>query len=163
MVAEKNYLIDKLKVAGVRGTMHTTMKSLKNCNLSHVGAVLRMNEEFTHSGSKKIYGDQEGRQRMRRKLFDRKTSLRVVIADSDEAKCEAILERFLKEVGKGLCVDGNWVGLEVKDVEWLEDEDSILKAKIATQFVVEFTGGIYQDNDMKQLKLEEIEAEVTDD
>lgn len=162
MVAEKDYLMEALSKSGVKGNIHTTMKSLKNCSLSHVAAVLRMNEELIRSSSKKAYKDQEGHERMRRKLFERKTNFRVVIADSEEKKCEETFERFLKKIGKGLYVDGSWVGLEVKEVEWLEDEDSILKAKIAVQFIVEFTGGIYQDNDMRQFTLGKIETEVTD-
>lgn len=148
MKAERDFLVQKLKDAGIRGKIHESMKSLKNCNEVHVGAVLRTEENFTRSGSKKRFTDQQGQRKQRNKLFKRTTELHVVIADTDEAKVEEILTRFLKSISKGLDVDGNWVDIEIGKADWVEGDDSILKSKIAVEFDVTLTGGIYTDTDV---------------
>ena len=153
MVIEKNYLIKTLKESGIKSQVYTNMKKLKQGNEPHVGAVLRNGETFTRSGSKKVYTDQEGRRKRRVKLWNRSTSLHVVIADTSEEKVEEILENFLVNLKKGLDVNGNWTDIEVGDADWVEDGDSILKAKVAVQFDVTFEGGIYQDRKIQPLEI----------
>ena len=82
MVKERNYLIETLKSSGIKSQVYTNMKKLKAGNEVHVGAVLRNGETFARSGSKKTYIDQEGQRKRRVKLWDRSTSLHVVIAVS---------------------------------------------------------------------------------
>lgn len=122
-------------------------------NEVHVGAVLRNGETFARSGSKKTYIDQEGQRKRRVKLWDRSTSLHVVIADTSEEKVEEILENFLQNLKKGIDVDGNWVNIVVGEADWVEEGDSILKAKVAVQFDITFEGGIYQDRDIKPMDI----------
>ena len=153
MKVHRDFLVKTLKDAGVKGKIHESMKSLKNCNEIHVGAVLRIGEKFSRSGSKKKYTDQEGQRKQRNRLFDRTTTLHVVIADSDEDKVEDILTKFLKQIAKGLEVDGNWVGIELGDADWVEGDDSILKSKIAVEFDVTLTGGVYTDIDLKGVNI----------
>ena len=157
MVIEKNYLIKTLKESGIKSQVYTNMKKLKQGNEPHVGAVLRNGETFTRSGSKKVYTDQEGRRKRRVKLWNRSTSLHVVIADTSEEKVEEILENFLVNLKKGLDVNGNWADIEVGDADWVEDGDSILKAKVAVQFDVTFEGGIYQDRKIQPMEIGSIE------
>ncbi len=157
MVIEKNYLIKTLKESGIKSQVYTNMKKLKQGNEPHVGAVLRNGETFTRSGSKKVYTDQEGRRKRRVKLWNRSTSLHVVIADTSEEKVEEILENFLVNLKKGLDVNGNWTDIEVGDADWVEDGDSILKAKVAVQFDVTFEGGIYQDRKIQPMEIGFIE------
>ena len=149
MKEERDYLVGVLKKAGIRSTVHDSLKSLKNCNETHVGAVLRVKETFARSGSKKIYGE-EGQRKQRKKLH-------VVIADSNEEKVDAILTNFMKNIGKGVPVDRNWVEINVGDVDWIEEGDSILKSKIAVEFDVTLTGGIYEDTDLKKVEVGQIE------
>ena len=47
MKAERDFLVQELKKAGIHGKIHESMKSLKNCNEVHAGAVLRTGEGFT--------------------------------------------------------------------------------------------------------------------
>lgn len=148
MKIERDFLVQTLKASGIHGKIHGSMKSLKNCNEVHVGAVLRTGEGFTRSGSKKRYTDQEGQRKQRNRLFVRTTQLHVVIADTDEEKVEGILTRFLKRIAKGFEVDGNWVDIEIGEADWVEGDDSILKSKIAVEFDVILTGGIYTDRDI---------------
>lgn len=160
MKIERDFLVQTLKDAGIHGKVHESLKSLKNCNEVHVGAVLRVNESFTRSGSKKKFTDQEGQRKQRKKLFDRITTLHVVIADSDEDKVEAVLTKFLKKISKGLAVDNNWVGIDIGDADWVEGDDSILRSKIAVEFDVTLTGGIYTDDDIKEVSIDNVESQI---
>lgn len=153
MVAERNYIVQTLRTAGIKSQIYTTLKKLKQGNEVHVGAVLQNDDTFSRSGSKKIFADQEGQRKRRRKLWDRNTSFCVVIADTSEEKVEKILENFLRTLKKGIDVDGNWVNIVVGEADWLEEGDSILKAKVAVQFLITFEGGIYEDKDMKPIKI----------
>lgn len=98
MEKEREFLVQTLKNSGVHGKIHETLKSLKLCKEIQLGAVLRVNESFRRSGSKKKYTDQEGHRKQRSKLFERVTTLHVVIADSDEEKVDDILTEFLRNV-----------------------------------------------------------------
>lgn len=153
MVKERNYIVETLKNSGIESQVYTNMKKLKQGNEVHVGAVLRNGETFTRSGSKRKFVDQEGRQKRRVKLWDRNTSLHVVIADTSEEKVEEILEEFLRNLKKGIDVDGNWVNIVVGEADWVEEGDSILKAKVAVQFDITFEGGIYEDRDIKPMDI----------
>lgn len=158
MKIERDFLVQTLKDAGIHGKIHESMKSLKNCSEVHVGAVLRTGEGFTRSGSKKRFTDQQGQRKQRNKLFVRTTSLHVVIADTNEEKVEEILTKFLKRIAKGLEVDGNWVDIEIGEADWVEGDDSILKSKIAVEFDVTLTGGIYTDTDIVVANVGSIET-----
>lgn len=148
MKAEKDYLESVLRAAGYKGHIFTSMKELSTSNESYIAAILRDGEVFTISGSKRKYEDQSGARMKRTKLFDRQTRLKVVIGDTTEARCEETLVSFLTRMGKGTAVDRNWVDIEMGDADWVEDKDSILKAKMAVEFPVTFRGGIYQDTDL---------------
>lgn len=155
MIAEKNYLISKLKEAGIKSQVYTSMKKLKQSNEIHIAAVLIDGETFIRSGSKRKY-DQEGQRKRRIKLYDKTTKVKVVIADSDEVKVNKILENFLIKIGKGFEDNSNWIELTVGDADWVEEGDSILKAKIAVQLELTFIGGIYEDRDIKPMSIGDI-------
>lgn len=159
MVAEKNYLVRTLKEAGVRSQVYTSKKKLKQANELHAGAVLYNGDRLSRSGSKRKYTDQEGRRKLRVKLWDRETSFHVVIADTTAEKTEEILDSFLRRLKKGIPIDGNWVGIDAGEVDWVDEADSILKAKVAVQFDVTFTGGIYEDRDIRTVQAGSVETE----
>lgn len=146
MKVEREFLVGKLKEAGIRGRVYESVKDLKNSNSVQAGAVLRVEERFVRSGSKKRFEDNEGRRRQRNRLFERETVLHVVIADSDEDKVDAVFTRFLSIVSKGFPVDGNWVDIEIGDADWLEKNDTILKSCIVVEFDVTLHGGIYSED-----------------
>lgn len=156
MKAEKEYLIAHLKEAGIKSQVYTSLKKMKLAGEPHLGAVLTNGETFTRSSSTKNY--QRG-QKKRAKMFDRTTSFRVVIADINEERCEEILASFLSALDRGIPVNGNWEALEVGTADWVEEGDSILKAKIAVQINIDFIGGIYQDRTLKAVGLGEIKIE----
>ena len=154
----KQYLLDKLKEAGLKSKPHTTQKSLERSQDSHLGAVLFESETFNRNGSKTRYSDQTGAQKKRRKVFDRGLSFTVIIGDYTEDAAEAMFERFLSGLGSGIMVDGNFVPLEVEGADWVDSDDSILKAKVAVQIKVRFDGGIYRDTDFAKLTELEVES-----
>lgn len=158
MVKEKDYLIGKLKEAGIKSQVYTSMKKLKQANEPHLGAVLRSGEKLSRSGSKRTFTDQEGQRKRRVKLWNRDTTLHVVIADTSEEKAEEILEKLLTSIGKGVAADGNWAKVAIGDMDWVEEGDSVLKAKIAVQFDVTFEGGIYIDRELKPVEVDTKEA-----
>lgn len=158
MVKERNYIVETLKSSGIKSQVYTNMKKLKQGNEVHVGAVLQNSETFTRSGSKRKFIDQEGQRKRRVKLWDRSISFHVVIADTSEEKVEGILEEFLRNLKKGIDVDGNWANIVVGETDWVEEGDSILKAKVAVQFDITFEGGIYEDRDIKPMDVDSVQV-----
>lgn len=159
MKAEKDFLIRLLKEAGIKSAVYTSMKKLKAANEMHLGAVLVSGDSFTRSKHRKAYTDHEGVRKSRHRIWERDTEMKVVIADSDEGHCEDILEQFLLLVPKGIYVDGNWISIEVGKADWVEEGDSILRAKVAVEIPVTFGGGLYKDEDVGRMKAGSIQAE----
>ncbi|MBO5524283.1 MAG: SON protein [Roseburia sp.] len=153
MKEERDFIVKELQAAGIHGKIHDSLKSLKNCNETHVGAVLRVGEKLTRSKSKKIYEDQTGQRITRKKLFERITVLHVIIGDYDEEKVENIFTEFLKGISKGVAVDENWVEMEIGEADWVQKEDSILNSKMAVEFDITLTGGVYIDVPMKNISM----------
>lgn len=154
----KQYLLDKLKEAGLKTKPYTTQKSLERSQDSHIGAILFEAETFNRNGSKIRYSDQTGARKKRRKVFDRGLSFTVIIGEYSEDAAEAMFERFLSSLDSGIMVDGNFVPIEVEGADWVDSDDSILKAKVAVQIKVRFDGGIYRDTDFAKLTKLEIES-----
>ena len=77
----KEYLLEKLKEAGLKSKPYTTQKGLEKSQESHIGAVLFESETLLRNGSKTRYRDQEGAQKKRRKVFDRALICTVIIGD----------------------------------------------------------------------------------
>lgn len=89
---------------------------------------------------------------IRRKHYDVTTVYNVVIAEQNEERLEQILEEFLVNLDKGFDDGaGNWVGLSVGEVDWVDEEDCVLKSKIAVEIPITFTYGIYRDVRAEQL------------
>lgn len=156
----KQYLVEKLKEAGLKSKPHTTQKALERSQESHVGAVLFENESFARNGSKTRYSDQTGAQKKRRKVFDRTIAFTVLIGDYTDDAVETMLESFLSGLDRGIMVDGNFVPLEVEGADWVDSDDSILKAKVAVQVKIRFDGGIYKDTDFSKVSELEIESVI---
>ena len=154
----KAYLIAKLKEAGVRTKPYTAMKRLEKSQESHVSAVIFDKETISRNGSKKCYRDQQGAKKKRRKVFDRDLSFAVIIGDYSDDAVETIFEQFLESLDRGIWVNENFVPIEAEDAEWADEEDSILKARVAVRVMVTFQGGLYRDTDFAPLTNVEIEA-----
>ena len=132
----KQYLLDKLVAAGLKSKPYTTQKSLEKSQESHIGAVLFESEALSRNGSKTYYIDQEGAQKKRRKVFERKLTFTVVIGDYTDDAVETIFEKFLASLDRGI---------EVEGADWVDKDDSILKAQVAVQATISFDGGLYRD------------------
>lgn len=154
----RQYLLDKLKVAGLKTKPHTSEKTLEKSMESHIGAVLFESDSFVRNGSKTLYRDQLGAQKKRRKAFDRKLAFTVIIGDYTEEAVEGMFEGFLGSLDNGIDINGNFVPIEPEGADWVDKDDSILKAKVAVQVKINFDGGIYKDTDFAKLTELEIES-----
>lgn len=148
----KEYLLVKLKEAGLKTQPYTSLKKLRASQESHIGAVLFDEESFTRNGSKTIYKDERGDRKKRRKVFDRNLTFDIIIGEYTQDKAEELFESFLLCLDKGMMVNGNYVPIEPETAEWVDEDDSILKAKIAVQLKVRFEGGIYKDTGFANVK-----------
>ncbi len=156
----REYLIGKLKEAGIRSNPYTSMKKLRASQEAHIGAVLFEGEAFDRSGAKTIYSDQTGVQHKRRKVFSRETTFSVIIGDPDPKKTEVFFEAFLSALDKGIYINGNYTPIEVEEAEWVDEDDSILKAKVAVNVKIKFIGGVYKDTDFAKLSDVEVESVI---
>lgn len=156
----KNYLIQKLADAGIKSKVYTSIKKLEASNESHIGAVMFAGDNFERSGSKTIYVGNGGDKHKRVKVFNRKTSFVVVIGEYDQSKCEGIFESFIALMDRGILIDGNYTAIEVEDADWVDKNDSVLKAEVAVQVKIRFDGGLYKDTAFGKLKEFDQEIEV---
>lgn len=164
MYAEaKQYLLDKLKASGLKSKPHTTQKGVERSQESHIGAVLFDNETYTRNGSKTRYSDQTGARKKRRRVFDRTLAFTVLIGDYTDDAVEEMLERFIANLDRGIEVAGNFVPIEVEGADWVDSDDSTLKAKVAVQVRVRFDGGIYKDTDFAKVTELAIESVTKND
>lgn len=141
----KQYLIDKLKAAGIKSKPFTTEKALEKSQESHIGAVLFERETFTRNGSKKRYRDEEGTLHKRRKIMERATTFGVIIGGYTDDEVEEIFDRFVASLDRGIYIDGNFVPIEIEGADWVDKDDSLLKAQVAVQVMITFNGGVYRD------------------
>ncbi len=152
----KQYLIEKLREAGVKTKIMTTQKALTSCRESHLGAVVFDREFYARNGSKKRFRDEKGARHKRRKVLDRSLSFIVTVGDYSDDSVEEIVERFVSGLDDGIYVDGNYTPIIIDGADWVDEEDSILKAKVAVQLSVTFNGGVYKDTDFGQLRRVEL-------
>lgn len=153
MVKEcREYLINKLKEAGIKNKPFTTMKELKQSQESHLGAVLFEKDEFEKDMRKVIVADGNGVKRKKRKILKRTTKFSVIIGEYTQDKCEEIFDTFMEKLDLGINVNNAYVEINPKNADWVDEKDSILKAKIAVQVLIEFEGGIYKDSEYKAIK-----------
>lgn len=158
----KQYLLRKLKEAGLKSNPYTTMKSLEKSQESHLGAVLFEKETYARNGFKKRFRDEEGAKHKRRKVFDRDLTFTVTIGEYTDEAAEAMFERFISGLDSGIYVGGNFVPIEIESALWVYKDDSILKAQVAVQATVTFHGGVYKDTDfgpLRHVEVVEIEKE----
>lgn len=155
----KQYLLDKLKAAGLKSNPYTTQKALEKSQESHVGAVLFDNEELARNGSKRPYRDDMDAKKKRCKVFDRTLTFTVIIGDYTDEAVETMFDRFLGSLDQGIYVDGNYVSIEPGTADWVSKDDSILKAQVAVQVSVAFHGGLYVDTGY--IKIAGVEIEDT--
>jgi hypothetical protein len=153
----KQYLLDKLKASGLKSKPYTTQKGLEKSQESHIGAVLFESETLTRNGSKTYYKDQEGAQKKRRKVFDRALAFTVIIGDYTDEAVESMFEKFLASLDRGIYVNGDFVPVEAEGADWVDKDDSILKAQVAVQVKIIFHGGVYKDTDFAKVSELDIE------
>lgn len=83
----------------------------------------------------------------RRQKFDRSLTFSVVIGEYSIEKVQELYDKFLENIPDGIYVDGNYVYMEPTVADWMDDEDTIIRAKCAVQVKVVCRGGVYKDTD----------------
>lgn len=161
MISEcREYLINKLKHAGIKNKIHTSLKTLNLSQDSHIGGVLFENDEFEIDSRKSVYTDEQGNKKKRRKKLDRKTKFSIVIGEYSDVKCEEIFDNFINSLDDGLYIDSNYVPIVPVKASWFDEKDSILKSKVSVQILIEFNGGIYKDGGFKKISDIGVEVEI---
>ena len=115
----KEYLLEKLKAAGLKSKPYTTQKGLEKSQESHIGAVLFESETLLRNGSKTRYRDQEGAQKKRRKVFDRALTFTVIIGDYTDEAVESMFGAFLSSLDR----DTNFAKVTDVEVESIAKND----------------------------------------
>lgn len=146
----RDLLIKCLKDAEMKSRIHTSRKTLKQSGESHVAAVLFEDDQLQKAGSKRIYTD--AGQKKRRKKYVREITFTVVVGEYTIEKVQELYDAFLQRLPDGIYVDGNYVDIDPKQADWIDEEDSILKAKCAVQLEVVCTGGIYMDTGFAKVR-----------
>lgn len=141
----QKYLIDKLKEAGIKTQVYTSLEKLKSSMESHCGAVFFEEEALVRNGSKRIFLDENNVRKKRRKVFDRDIVFDIAIGEYSQDKAEIIYEKFLTVIDQGIYVNGNYIYLEPEKTDWVDKDDSLLRSKVAVGIKVRFKGGIYKD------------------
>lgn len=151
-MTKKQYLTDNLRNSGMRGTIHASLKSMKHDGGNHYAGILRCTDTPDRAKSIKNFKDQEGSMSIRRKYYEVTTVYNVVIAEQNEEKLEGIVEEFLVNLGKGFDDgSGNFVTVEPGEVDWVDEEDSVLKGKLAVEIPITMKYGIYRDTKAQKL------------
>lgn len=161
MRIEKEYLVQALKKAGIKARIHESLKTLESSGEIQTAGVIRYDDAFTRSGSKKTYADQEGLKHKRTKIWDRETKLKVIIGEATDEKCEEIFDRFLLALERGIWINGSYTPIEVGEVDWIDGKDSILRSRIAVEAVITFKGGVYRDTDYAVI--EDVAADIKEE
>lgn len=154
MFAECRKTIKESIPGTFKGNIHTSRKTLKRNNESRVAAVLFEEDDLEKDGSKRLYMDENGRHKRRRK-YKRKLAFSVVLGEYSIEKVEEMYDSFLQNLPDGIYVNGNYVSIEPTNADWLDDEDNIMKAKCAVQVKVVCDGGIYKDSEF--IKISEVD------
>ena len=141
----KEYLTGCLQAAGEKGRIYDSMKDLKHAQGVHYAAILRTKDEIERAKRTRYHTD-GGVEMIRKKRIQMETTYNVVIASQDEDTAAGILNGFLLALGKGFDDgDSNWVDVEAPLTDWVDEEDSVLKAKVAVQVQVIFRYGLYTE------------------
>ena len=139
-----------LEESGIKSRIHTSRKTLRQSSESRIAAVLFEDDQTEKDGSKRIYTD--GQRKKRRKKYSRQITYTVVIGEYTIEKVQEIYDTFMQKLPDGIYVDGNYVDIDPKQADWIDDEDSILKAKCAVQLKIVCTGGIYADTEFATVR-----------
>lgn len=151
-VACQNELIRALKAAGCGKEPYTSRKKLLSTAESRVSAVLCEEEAVERDKQKKAFVGAGGEHLKRSKMYSRDITYLVIIGDYSNEKIEEIYESFLKELPKGIYVDGNFTSMEPTDADWVGEKDHLLYSKVSVQIKVTCHGGLYKDTDMTRIK-----------
>lgn len=163
-MTKKRFLEEALQNGGLKGRIYGSLHELKRAQGTHYGGILRVSDKPTRSVRKKKYTDQTGTAKLRRRLYDVITTYNVVIADSTEEGAENVLEGFLASLAKGYYDEQeNWLKVTPVATDWVDEDDSAIKTKVAVQVEVTFEYGIYREDGMDQMLPDAVQVEFDEE
>lgn len=157
----KDYLVERLTASGIQTKPYTSMAALSKCADSRLGAVLFVAGAPERDGAKTYYTD--GTRKKRRRLYTRKLTFKVIIGGYGDEEVETIFENFLAGLDRGLVIDGNYTEIGVGAEDWVEKDDSILRARVAVEAEITFDGGLYRDTSfapVRDVAVDSVEKEI---
>ena len=83
--------------------------------------------------------------------MERATTFGVIIGGYTDNEVEEIFDRFVASLDRGIYIDGNFVPIEIEGADWVDKDDSLLKAQVAVQVMITFNGGVYRDTGFSPL------------
>ncbi len=85
------------------------------------------------------------------KVFDRTVVIDIVLGAPTKAELDASFETFLLSLERGIRYKGHYIGISLGEGEWVDRKDSVIKAEIAVELPVTFTGGVYKPKTYTQI------------
>lgn len=99
----------------------------------------------------------------RKRLYERVLLVSVLLAHKTMEDVEQLLESFVRHLGRGVYDDkGNWISIEIADAEWV-DEASLNKQSLGYEFLLQCTGGIYEDEEVPVVRYGDVDSELVTD
>lgn len=79
--------------------------------------------------------------------FDKKDVLKALDLRSQFSPIIPLREKIgnYDSLDRGIYIDGNFVPIEIEGADWVDKDDSLLKAQVAVQVMITFNGGVYRD------------------
>lgn len=108
----------------------------------------------------KQWTDDQGTVFIRKQKYERTTVIEITIGDKTQEAVEGHLIEFLKLLETGIDDgEGNFVRIEPKNTKWLTQE-SVLKSKAGVVLFIEFAGGIYSDEKVTKVTIDNINLKM---
>lgn len=145
------FLESRLRAAGLTAQIFTNYRDLEASRAVTLGAVLFEKEKFVPDSTKVRHMNGTTPQ-VRERVYTRIVIMSVVIGGVTESEVETISTKFTGLLGRGLPDNnGNYIALKLLEGDWVMEKESILASKVAVQYGIEFTGGVYKTDDLVKL------------
>lgn len=145
-----------LSVMGENTPCFTRLAELKISAASRVCSAIPDSDVITFSGANAYNLDTKTNDV---KLFDRVITVGVVIGERNTEALEPLFEAFLASLDESFVHAGHTVGITLGEAGWMDEKDSLIKAKLAVEIPIIFTGGIYRPKRHGKIETINIERE----
>lgn len=152
-----NYLKGKLLSVMNESTPYfTRLAELKISAASRVCAAIPDADVVTFSGANAFNLDTKTNDIKR---LDRVITVGVVLGERNTEALEPLFEAFLASLDESFIYAGHAIGITLGEAGWMDEKDSLIKAKLAVEIPIIFTGGIYRPKRYGKIETINIERE----